>query len=461
MKVYAVKKGKTTGIFESWAECQAATAGYSGAEFKSFVTKEEAEAYLQDKDIWAERIAQDNADGFAVAFTDGSYDDQYKRYAYGVLLIAPDGTRAEVCGYGDNPKFIESKNIIGEIFGVINALDWAVSNGYERIRIYHDYEGLPKWISGEWEAKTNSSKMFLSLFTSKYDGLITAEFIKVPGHSNIEMNDTADRLAKSALVSCKKEPIKGENWYSVPNFKKQDFDALIELMQEADPNIHFTYTDVGTKHVYRFTYGKDNVTVSLFKSGNKKLLVQGKNTFLFQVIAAYIIEVEEGSSVEQLLGSAYRLSIKKDEINEAFSLIEASLKPDCPEGIKRLIRQSLVNLKYYVYAEDYSQYAFPALRALEGHIKYLIQSTGRIVGRSFDCFNKDTATNMYFYTPPIADSVKKLAIETCYNYYKSQRDTTFHFGDILGAADSTRAMTKKEDADEIIKECLRLISNYQ
>lgn len=160
MKVYAVKKGKTTGIFESWAECQAATAGYSGAEFKSFVTKEEAEAYLQDKDIWAERIAQDNADGFAVAFTDGSYDDQYKRYAYGVLLIAPDGTRAEVCGYGDNPKFIESKNIIGEIFGVINALDWAVSNGYERIRIYHDYEGLPKWISGEWEAKTNSSKMF-------------------------------------------------------------------------------------------------------------------------------------------------------------------------------------------------------------------------------------------------------------------------------------------------------------
>ena len=423
MKVYAVKKGKTTGIFESWAECQAATAGYSGAEFKSFVTKEEAEAYLQDKDIWAERIAQDNADGFAVAFTDGSYDDQYKRYAYGVLLIAPDGTRAEVCGYGDNPKFIESKNIIGEIFGVINALDWAVSNGYERIRIYHDYEGLPKWISGEWEAKTNSSKMFLSLFTSKYDGLITAEFIKVPGHSNIEMNDTADRLAKSALVSCKKEPIKGENWYSVPNFKKQDFDALIELI--------------------------------------KKLLVQGKNTFLFQVIAAYIIEVEEGCSVEQLLGSAYRLSIKKDEINEAFSLIEASLKPDCPEGIKRLIRQSLVNLKYYVYAEDYSQYAFPALRALEGHIKYLIQSTGRTVAHTFDYFNKNGATNTYYYTPAIADQIKKQAIETCYNYYKSQRDTTFHFGDILGQTDTTRIISKKEDADIIIKECIRLICDYQ
>lgn len=320
---------------------------------------------------------------------------------------------------------------------------------------------MPKWISGEWEAKTNSSKMFLNLFTAKYDGLVAAEFIKVPGHSNIELNDTADRLAKSALISCKKVPIKGENWYSVPYFKKQDFDALIELMQEADPNVQFTYTDVGTKHVYRFTYGKDNVTVSLFKSGNKKLLVQGKNTFLFQVIAAYIVEAEDGCSVEQILGSAYRLSIKKDEINDAFSMIEATLKPDCPEGIKRLIRQSLVNLKYYVDAEDYSQYAFPALRALEGHIKYLIQSTGRIVGRSFDCFNKDTATNMYFYTPPIADSVKKLAIETCYNYYKSQRDTTFHFGDILGAADSTRAMTKKEDADEIIKECLRLISNYQ
>jgi ribonuclease HI len=45
-KFYAVLKGHKVGIFTTWAACQAATKGYSGAAFKSFPTKEEADVYL-------------------------------------------------------------------------------------------------------------------------------------------------------------------------------------------------------------------------------------------------------------------------------------------------------------------------------------------------------------------------------------------------------------------------------
>jgi ribonuclease HI len=45
-KFYAVLKGHKVGIFTTWAACQAATKGYSGAAFKSFTTKEEADVYL-------------------------------------------------------------------------------------------------------------------------------------------------------------------------------------------------------------------------------------------------------------------------------------------------------------------------------------------------------------------------------------------------------------------------------
>ena len=45
-KFYAVKKGLTTGIFDTWEKCQAAVKGYPGAEFKGFATEEEARAYL-------------------------------------------------------------------------------------------------------------------------------------------------------------------------------------------------------------------------------------------------------------------------------------------------------------------------------------------------------------------------------------------------------------------------------
>lgn len=46
-KFYCVRKGRSVGIFNDWATCQAATSGFSGAEFKSFSTLEEAQAYMR------------------------------------------------------------------------------------------------------------------------------------------------------------------------------------------------------------------------------------------------------------------------------------------------------------------------------------------------------------------------------------------------------------------------------
>jgi len=45
-KYYAVKRGKAIGIFNNWPECSKLVQGFAGAIFKSFKTKQEAEAYL-------------------------------------------------------------------------------------------------------------------------------------------------------------------------------------------------------------------------------------------------------------------------------------------------------------------------------------------------------------------------------------------------------------------------------
>jgi transposase InsO family protein len=45
-KFYAVRVGRSTGIFLTWGECQDSVNGYRAAEFKSFKTRREAEAYL-------------------------------------------------------------------------------------------------------------------------------------------------------------------------------------------------------------------------------------------------------------------------------------------------------------------------------------------------------------------------------------------------------------------------------
>lgn len=463
MKFYAVKKGNQIGIFECWADCQTATKGYSSPEFKSFTTKEEAEAYLQNRDIWVEKVEKDNSDGYLVAFTDGSYDKDLKRYSYGVKFIRPDGSEEDICGYGSNQVYIDSNNIIGEIFGVINALDWAISNGFEKIKVYHDYEGLSKWISGEWTANSKVAKMYKSLYELKFKDFLEIRFEKVPGHSNVIYNEKADQLAKSALVERKKVVVQGDNWFSIPYFKQDDFNAFVELIEESDEGITHTLTSALGKDIYKFKLNREVITVTLFKTGQHKLLLQGKNNYLFQIITATIIELYDASPVEQILGNAYRINIKQDVVSNAYNPIESGLPDDYPDGLKRLIKQSIINMTHYVESEEYSMYVFPALRALEGHIKYLITVAGGNPGRQFSCFDRDRTMNSngYIVTESFPDRSKNSSIEKCYNYYKSQRDTAFHFGDIMGQVDNTRLIETKEEADEIIKKCLSLISIEQ
>ena len=45
-KFYAVKKGNSVGVFETWEECNNSIKGFAGAEYKSFISLEEAEEFV-------------------------------------------------------------------------------------------------------------------------------------------------------------------------------------------------------------------------------------------------------------------------------------------------------------------------------------------------------------------------------------------------------------------------------
>ena len=48
-KFYAVKAGRTPGIYESWSDCEKQVKGFGGAIYKSFSTKAEAQAFIGDE----------------------------------------------------------------------------------------------------------------------------------------------------------------------------------------------------------------------------------------------------------------------------------------------------------------------------------------------------------------------------------------------------------------------------
>lgn len=48
-KYYAVKVGKEPGVYDTWDQCLAQVTGQKGAQFKSFVSKEDAQAFVEGK----------------------------------------------------------------------------------------------------------------------------------------------------------------------------------------------------------------------------------------------------------------------------------------------------------------------------------------------------------------------------------------------------------------------------
>lgn len=207
-KIYAVRKGKTTGIFYSWDECSASVNGYPGAEYKSFTTKEEANSYLGNSfaiQIEEEKKAQkntalDGTESTLTAYVDGSFDPSIGKYAFGCILLTPDGEIIRESGNGQDPESLAIRNVAGEMLGAMYAVQWAINHGYPSLTIYYDYEGIAKWAKGDWKAKNKRTQQYAEFMNGKRS-YIQLSFQKVKAHSGDHYNEEVDKLAKSALVN--------------------------------------------------------------------------------------------------------------------------------------------------------------------------------------------------------------------------------------------------------------------
>ena len=205
-KFYAVKCDEDK-IFEDWESCKNYLSDRKNYKYKSFSSYEEAEAFLSGENIYENSLQDDLSCGYAVAYTDGSYEERLNEYAYGAIVFSPDGTQKSLSGKGNDPLYVSTRNIAGEVLGVLSALKYAVTQGFQKIKIYHDYAGLSFWAKGEWKASSPISVWYRSEYI-KLARAVDVEFVKVKGHSNNAFNEKVDKLAKSALFENKiEEPI--------------------------------------------------------------------------------------------------------------------------------------------------------------------------------------------------------------------------------------------------------------
>lgn len=194
-KIYAVRKGKKTGLFNTWDECKKQVDGFSGAEYKSFKAKEEALVYI-GQDIRQETKKEIRNE--ITAYVDGSYEHCVRLYGSGVVLIKNNEVIKRFSQKGNNPVLVSMRNVAGEIKASTIAMDYCIKNDIDKLILHFDYEGIEKWCTGAWKTNKEGTQLYKKYYDS-IKGRLEVEFVKVKAHSGDRYNDEADRLAKLSI----------------------------------------------------------------------------------------------------------------------------------------------------------------------------------------------------------------------------------------------------------------------
>lgn len=468
MKYYAVKKGNNIGVFDNWTECEKSIKGYKGADYKSFKIKEEAEQYLssdnkkvinEDKSI---RTLQSIKENEIIIYSDGSYNDKLKLSSYGVVYLQKGQQEYHRSGIVEDIN--GSKQVIGEIKGVLEGLEYAKYKKKKKAYIYHDYEGLSKWVIGEWKANSSDSTYYINEI-NKYKQEMEIEFVKVKSHSGEKYNEICDKLAKNELKSL--IPSTSDEWgFKSYRFSDEIIVKVLNKIKTDESNFQFLSTDRVNHVVYQCFLGKEKLTFQKYKfiSSNQLLIPLNQSTKIYSLLLTYLNEYNSTNSILRSLNANNNTKISEELIKERLYSLAPSLKnKEINPSIYKLIIQAVYNL--FLNVNDFKDCSFlttPILRALEGQLKFLFKEKLDIdiKNNAFCYFNRDNVTGIYSlqekYKNQIDDESTEYITE-CYNEYSKIRHKLLHFGDL--DIDDTMTLSK-ESSQKVIIKTIELIAKY-
>lgn len=562
-KYYAVKNGKRTGIFTTWDECKQNVHGYPGAEYKSFTSKTEAENYLTgtQETVVLQKDSATESEAEVVAYVDGSFNQESSEFSYGAVIFY-QGEQMHFAEKFSDPDLASMRNVAGEIKGSERAMAFAVEKEAKSLTIHHDYEGIAKWCTGEWQAKKPGTIAYKQYF-DKIKKDVNVKFVKVKSHSGDEFNDLADKLAKEAFMQTESEE---NSLNSIPEKPKNigiyvDPTELIELIKTAGTkewdnfqlismeekgnvnkcnftvndkpcslnfysknngtttmsptgkNTEFSsvlkeriielsdYKDTGVSKSHTFRINQDwayklvgfleglediekdriqhenpkyeqckfmstkgdRLNVNIYETG--KVVLQGKPAYLYTEALSFLSYCPEISmtDVVEANNSFHEVDVKVEDTRTELQRLMPNTYGKIDDTLFKILSPAITLKKAGREVEDYSCYAFPALRALEGYLMHIFSIENIVIGHKYgeQCGShyryvqrSDSHVLKKGTVDRLSNHKSKEVLEEVYNYLKKNRHTLFHSEQILF---TTRILEDKLEADLIVNEVIDLI----
>lgn len=221
-KFYVVKKGRTPGIYTTWAECLRQVDKFAGAVYKSYKSKEEAQEAFASNSLYTTTAGTKTPTKKRTSVDSASVtmdDIRLRIYCDGACSGNPGKSGSGLAIYEDEKKPVLlygaadaiGTNNTAELKALLKALELAVDAQHDKVAILSDskysIECVVNWAYG-WKAKGWTKQggeiknlEIIQTAHAIYDGIKNKVVIShVRGHAGVEGNELADRMAVIAAA---------------------------------------------------------------------------------------------------------------------------------------------------------------------------------------------------------------------------------------------------------------------
>lgn len=209
-KYYPVYANDCKKIFTDWDTAKRFIAQYpNGAKYKKCDTEEQASKFLEDIQSFIDptqpitpqtekELLATLSGSTAIAYTDGSFDSKTGLWGAGAIVYdskCPDRVFTDI---GCGTEYNQHRNVTGELVGALLAINRAISERFDNLILYHDYEGVGKWADKNWKAKIELTKIYAQRI-EELRKEINIIFLWVKSHAGTKHNEWADKLAAYSI----------------------------------------------------------------------------------------------------------------------------------------------------------------------------------------------------------------------------------------------------------------------